>query len=173
MPRELFQELRKATCSVRVPEYSEPGHHITFDVLANLCEIHGSLNARSKVHESVHYALTLNNLWTAIQTDGLLIGVAVNHPELAFASFEVAHLLNLPKAKRFLKKVSACIPNKVLKMSIDDRLDWYESKDGKKLANRLNTLDDHDDEVDDFGQEAILACIECMLDNPDQFFKMK
>lgn len=127
-------------------------------------------NVGSLAPANLRRAAALIRLWSDMQGDGLLVGVAANQPELAAIAAEAAKAFGLASARKQLEKVVACIPPDVLKLDDPgDRLDWYESAAGAKLAAKLEKLEEMISDSD-FGYTVMWACLRQAGAHPDEFF---
>jgi len=166
-------KLRTAFASGKVPEYGEPGYNDFFDLFGELTVAVGGEWENPKSSSSRREVAALVDFWSAICTEGLLLGVAVNQPDLLAAAKEVAASMNLSACMSVFDRVQKCIPPEVQAITeVDARLRWYEAKKNAKFGRTLETLEEEASEGE-FGTELLEACMRRILAKPAEFFHEK
>jgi hypothetical protein len=171
LPASMHHKLRAALAPGRIPKTDDPGYDDVFDIWGELWTTIGNawedpLQSRTRRHVAA-----LVDLWSAIPPDGLLVGVAVNQPEVVPVAIEAAEAMELPHVRPMLEQISDCIPPEVLFIDdVEDRLSWYQEEEHEPLAERLAELEE---EAQDgpFASELMLACLNRTLAEPREFFR--
>ena len=173
LPAPTHERLRKALASGNLPEDpAEPGYNDVYDIYGELWESLAGAWERSGESPARRHVSALIDVWSAIPTDGLLVGVAVNQPEVVAAAIEAARFMKLKTCAELLARIHECIPGEVSSRSEPtSRHEWYDGgKKGRKLAAQLEELEGIAQDGE-FGTELLEACFRRVLAEPAEFFE--
>lgn len=173
LPKAKHNKLVKALSSGRLPDHGEPGYNDVYDIFGDLSIALGEVWTDKNASPVRRHVSALVDFWSAIAFDGLRVGVACNQPHVVPAAIEAAGRLKLPALKRVLTRVQRHIPPSILALEDpEDRLNWYDSRDGEAHARALEELEA---EIQDprLADRLILTILRQTLDEPAEFYRTK
>jgi hypothetical protein len=105
----------------------------------------------------------------ALPFDGILTGVAVNQPGVIAVGIEAAQAEGAVELVGYLKEIAGCIPAELVSLEdVEQRLSYYDSDAGQRLASRLQHLAGRYYD-DGHSTRLMKVCLQRVLRQPTEF----
>lgn len=171
LPATAHAKLAAAFASGKIPDGGDPGYNDFWDIYSDLEPALDDDWANPAASTARRHVSALVSLGNAIPADGLTVGVACNQPGIVAVAIEAADAMNLASIRPTLAKIQACIPPNILALDdAGDRQEWYGSPVGEPLAEKLEAIEQEDEEGE-LGTVLLEAAVRRVLAQPRESFE--
>jgi hypothetical protein len=172
LPNKALVTLKQVVAAGKLPEPEDSIYNEVFDVWGDLLSEFGGEWEKASASKARREVSALVDFWSAIPTDGLVIGIAVNQPGVVATAIDAAKSMKLASLVPLLEQIKKHIPSTVVAMSdVDKRMEWYESAKGESHAAQLGELEEVAQEQAEFGTAIMLGCFRRLTEEPGEFFE--